>query len=154
MVEGLRVRMAEDRDIDALVEFNKALAWETERKRLSTSVLTDGVRALLEKPEYGFYVVVETTSETVGCLMVTYEWSDWRCGVIWWIQSLYIKPDFRRQGVFRKLYEFIVEKASRNSNVCGFRVYVAESNQAAQRAYAKLGMEETYYKVYEAQLDK
>jgi GNAT superfamily N-acetyltransferase len=117
-------------------------------------VVTEGVRRLLGNPQYGFYVVAETGGEIIGCLMVTYEWSDWRCGVVWWIQSLYVKTDFRRQGVFRKLYEFTVEKASRDSNVCGLRVYVVKSNQAAQCAYAKIGMEETYYKVYEAVFEK
>jgi len=150
MLNGLSIRIGQDKDVATLAEFNVALAWETERKQLSLPVVTKGVETLLKNPQYGFYVVAERANQVIGSLMITYEFSDWRFGLFWWIQSLYVKPAFRRQGVFKKLYEFIKEKALHDSNVCGFRVYVKTSNHSAQSAYIKVGMKETYYQVYEA----
>ena len=149
MSNELLVRIGEYKDVDTLVESNMALAWETERKKLSSEVVTEGVHALLGNPQYGFYVVAELAGKVVGSVMVTFEWSDWRCGLIWWIQSVYVKPDFRRQGVFRSLYEFLREKASRERNVCGFRLYVLGSNRTGKDAYGGVGMKETSYGVYE-----
>lgn len=150
MLNQLSVRIGEDKDINALVKFNMAMAWETEQKELSLSVVTKGVQTLLKNPQYGFYVVAEVANEIIGSLMVTFEWSDWRCGLFWWIQSVYVKSEFRRQGVFRRLYEFLKAKALYEPNVCGFRVYVDESNLIAQSTYSKVGMKETSYnRVYE-----
>ena len=149
MPNELSVRIAEDKDADTLVRFNMALAWETEQKKLSSPVVSKGVQTLLKNPRHGFYIVAETANEVVGCLMVTFEWSDWRNGVFWWIQSVYVKPEFRQQGILAKLYKFLKEKASRESNLCGFRLYVERSNHTAQNAYGKVGMKETSYKVYE-----
>lgn len=149
MSDELFVRSAEDRDLETLAEFNIALAWETEQKRLELPVVTAGLQTLLKNPRHGFYTVAEVAGEVVGCIMVTYEWSDWRCGSFWWIQSVYVKPEFRRQGIFRKLYESLKEKASREENVCGFRLYVEHSNLAGQSTYAGVGMKETSYKFYE-----
>ena len=143
------VRLAEDKDVQSLAQFNVALAWETEHKKLELSVVTRGVRGLLENPNHGFYTVAETAGEVAGCTMITYEWSDWRCGLFWWIQSVYVKPEFRRQKVFSRLYEFLRERASRESNVCGFRVYVEGANHSAQKTYSQMGMEQTTYKLYE-----
>jgi ribosomal protein S18 acetylase RimI-like enzyme len=86
--------------------------------------------------------------------MVTYEWSDWRCGLFWWIQSVYVKPEFRRRGVFRRLYQFLTEKASQETNLRGFRLYVEQSNRTAQNTYTQVGMKETSYKVYEEPFEK
>jgi ribosomal protein S18 acetylase RimI-like enzyme len=112
------------------------------------------VENLLRDERYGFYVVAEycasaDSREVAGSLMVTYEWSDWRNGVFWWIQSVYVKPEFRRQGVYRRLYEFIKQRAAQESNVCGFRLYVEKENRIAQATYERLGMTETYYKMFE-----
>jgi len=154
MLNGLSVRMGQDKDADALVKFNMALAWETERKQLSLPLVNKGVQTLLKNPQYGFYVVAEKSSEIIGAFMVTFEWSDWRCALFWWIQSVYVKPEFRQRGVFRRLYEYLKDKASRESNVCGFRLYVEQSNHTAQSTYEKVGMKETSYKVYEELFDK
>lgn len=143
------VRIAEEKDVQTLAQFNVALAWETEHKKLELPVVTRGVRTLLKNPNYGFYTVAETAGEVAGCVMVTYEWSDWRCGLIWWIQSVYVKPEFRRQKVFSRLFEFLKERASRDSGVCGFRVYVEGANHSAQKTYSRMGMEQTPYKLYE-----
>lgn len=149
MSNELLVRLAEDKDVQTLAQFNISLAWETERKRLESPVVTRGLRMLLKNPHHGFYTVAETAGDVVGCVMVTYEWSDWRCGLFWWIQSVYVKPGFRRQKVFSTLYDSLKEKASRESNVCGFRLYVEGANHTAQNTYSQVGMGETSYKVYE-----
>jgi GNAT superfamily N-acetyltransferase len=149
MPDTLSVRTGEEKDIDTLVKHNIALAQETEQKRLSPPVVTQGVQMLLKNLKYGFYSVAEIDGEVVGSCMVTYEWSDWRCSLFWWIQSVYVKPEFRRQGIFKKLYEFLKEKASHEQNVCGFRLYVLQSNNTGQYTYAGVGMEETPYKFYE-----
>lgn len=154
MLGELSVRLGQQNDADVLAEFNVALAWETERKKLALPVVKKGVQTLLKSPHYGFYVVAEVPNGIAGSLMVTFEWSDWRCGLFWWIQSVYVRPEFRRQGVLRRLHEFLKEKASREANVCGFRVYVDESNQVAQSTYTELGMKQTSYnKVYEELLE-
>lgn len=153
MDQQISLRLADERDVEALVRFNQAMARETEAKELAVETLTAGVRNLLRNNQYGFYVVAETThvagrEGVVGSLMITYEWSDWRDAVFWWIQSVYIAPEFRRRGVYRKLYEFIKDRAA-EQNVCGFRLYVERENVAAQRTYERLGMTEAHYKMYE-----
>jgi GNAT superfamily N-acetyltransferase len=154
VTQKLFVRVAERRDSKTLAKFNIALAWETECKSLDSVTVAEGVQRLLENPEHGFYIVAEAAGQIVGALMVTYEWSDWRCGQFWWIQSVYVEPDYRRRGVFTRLYQFLKQKASRGSNVCGFRLYVQNSNRIAQGTYASAGMKETSYRVYEEAFQK
>ncbi len=149
MSDELRVRLAQDKDIETLAKFNMSLAWETEQKKLELPVVTRGLQELLGNSRHGFYTVAEVAGRVVGCIMITYEWSDWRCGQFWWIQSVYVDHEFRRQGIFRKLYEHLKEQASREPNVCGFRLYVEHSNLAGQSTYAGLGMEEVSYKFFE-----
>ena len=149
MPDAFSVRIGQEKDIETLVKHNIALALETEQKQLSPPIVAQGVKMLIKNPKYGFYTVVEINGEVVGSCMVTYEWSDWRCSLFWWIQSVYVKPGFRRQGIFRKLYEFLKEKASKEQNVCGFRLYVLQSNNTGQYTYAGVGMKETPYKFYE-----
>lgn len=154
MPNELLVRLAEDKDVQTLAQFNVALAWETERKRLELPVVSRGLRTLLKNPHHGFYTVAEMEGDVVGCVMVTYEWSDWRCGLFWWIQSVYVKPECRRQRVFSTLYEFLKQKASKESSVCGFRLYVERANHPAQTTYSQVGMAETSYKVFEELLER
>ena len=149
MSEDVRIRLAERGDADAIVRFNVAMARETEDKELSASVVTRGVHGLFDDPGRGFYVVAEMGEEVVGSLMITYEWSDWRCGVFWWIQSVYVRPDFRRRGVFTKLHEFLRGRASEECGVCGFRLYFEQSNHRAQTTYGKIGMMKTSYGIFE-----
>lgn len=143
------IRTARRADIPRLVEFNQAMALETEGKRLDTDVLTAGVSAVFDDSAKGFYVVAEESGEIAGGLLVTYEWSDWRNGWFWWIQSVYIVREFRGQKIYRKMYEFVKQKAEEAGGVCGFRLYVEKENEHAQRVYEKLGMAETYYLMYE-----
>jgi ribosomal protein S18 acetylase RimI-like enzyme len=145
----ITIRDAGPDDLPALVGFNLAMAWETEHKVLALDKIQPGVQALLLRPEYGFYVIAELEAHPVGALMITTEWSDWRNAWFWWIQSVYVKPGFRKQGVYRALYAEIKARARSNPMVCGCRLYVAKDNSGAQKTYLKLGMKETNYKIFE-----
>ena len=149
MSNELLIRMGEAHDAPTLVKSNVAMAWETEQKKLSPDVVARGVRNLLSNPRNGFYVLAEIDHEVVGSLMVTYEWSDWRDALFWWIQSVYIKPAFRKRGVFRRLYEFVKEEALHETGVCGLRLYVEQGNIIAQKTYESIGMIPAPYRFYE-----
>ena len=142
-------RKAQLRDADTIARFNAAMALETEHKALLPEVIGAGVRRLIDTPSMGFYLVGEAQGRVVACLLVTNEWSDWRNGLFWWIQSVYVEPGFRRQGVYRRLYEHVRSLAAQDAGVCGFRLYVEKDNLTAQRTYASLGMAETDYRIFE-----
>lgn len=144
------IRIAEALDADSLVAFNQAMALETEGKQLDAGVLSSGVEAVFQDDRKGFYVVAENSGKIIGGLMVTFEWSDWRNNWFWWIQSVYVLPDFRGQGIYRSLYEFVINKASLQGDVCGFRLYVEKENRKAQKVYEKLGMEISHYLMFES----
>jgi ribosomal protein S18 acetylase RimI-like enzyme len=145
----MNIRVAAKSDAAAMVEFNQAMALETEGKSLDDAVLSRGVDAVFDDPQKGFYVVTEIDGEIVGGLMVTFEWSDWRNGWFWWIQSVYIRPQMRGRSLYSKMYEFVIYRAEEAGNVCGFRLYVEKENEHAQAVYKKLGMIETYYLMFE-----
>ncbi|MDO9101826.1 MAG: GNAT family N-acetyltransferase [Candidatus Nitrotoga sp.] len=149
MPNEILIRLAEMRDALAITEFNRAMALETEQKELIPEVISKGVDKLLNNPDLGFYVVAERDNEVIGSLMVTPEWSDWRNGLFWWIQSVYIKPNERRKGIYTKLYNFIRESANNNPSICGFRLYVEKTNIFAKNTYEALNMIETDYRIYE-----
>lgn len=144
----IEIRRATQDDTQVIAEFNIAMAKETEDMQLDPSTVLAGVQALVANPQLGFYLVATNNSDVVGVLMVTNEWSDWRNGVFWWIQSVFVRSDFRRQGIYRSLYEKVQELSS-NDNVCGYRLYVEKDNNSAQQTYKKLGMSETHYRMYE-----
>ncbi|HSA91351.1 MAG TPA: GNAT family N-acetyltransferase [Burkholderiales bacterium] len=145
----MRIRVATSGDAATLIDFNAAMARETENKELLPEVIGAGVRSLLGNPASGFYVVAEEDGRLVGSLMVTREWSDWRNGDFWWIQSVYVRPEARRRGVYRNLYRHVQELAASDPGVCGFRLYVDRENAAAQGTYGALGMKATRYLVFE-----
>jgi ribosomal protein S18 acetylase RimI-like enzyme len=146
---NLTVRRATPADESVLVAFNTLIAWETEHKKLDLSVLTAGVRAVLADPSRGFYTVVECNGAVVGQMMITFEWSDWRNGWFWWIQSVYVREDARRGGVFRALYRAIAEEAAADPSVIGLRLYFETDNARAQATYRSLGMTDTTYGMME-----
>ncbi len=149
----MNIHIANFEDADLLVEFNRAMALETEGKRLAPDVLKSGVEAVFSDDKKGFYVVARSRDEQiVGSLMITFEWSDWRGKWFWWIQSVYILPEFRGRGIYRLLYEFVKETARDRQNVCGFRLYVEKENTNAQNVYEKLGMKPSHYLMYEETL--
>lgn len=149
MTKPIRIRRAGLRDAQRLVEFNLAMALETERKQLFPEVVTAGVRRLLRNPGSGFYLIAETGTQVAGSLMITTEWSDWRNGSFWWIQSVYVRPRFRRRGVYRRLYRYVQDLAAKDRAACGFRLYVERENRRAQAAYRAAGMAQTRYLVFE-----
>jgi GNAT superfamily N-acetyltransferase len=145
----MNIRTANFEDVSSLVEFNQAMALETEGKRLDTQILQSGVQAVLHDEEKGFYAVAESDGRIVGGLMVTFEWSDWRDNWFWWIQSVYILPEFRGKKIYRQLYDFVKQNAEERGDVCGFRLYVEKENTNAQKVYEKCGMEASHYLMYE-----
>jgi len=145
----MRIRLATPADAAVLIEFNAAMALETERKDLLPEVISGGVQGLLGSAAAGFYVVAEKDDRVVGSLLITKEWSDWRNGSFWWIQSVYVRPEWRRKGVYKQLYRHIQELAAQDPSVCGFRLYVERENGRAQATYRALGMKETRYLVFE-----
>lgn len=142
------VRPATSADVALIASFNQALALQTEAKVLSPEVVGPGVLAVFEQSARGFYLVAEGAGEIVGCLMVTFEWSDWRNADFWWIQSVYVVPHARRRGVFGALYRDIAARA-RGAGACGLRLYVENENQAAMATYVSLGMHDAHYRVME-----
>jgi GNAT superfamily N-acetyltransferase len=147
---SITIRIATRDDITHIAQWNSAMAWETERKTLEPAVIKRGVTAVFDEPRRGFYLVAERAGEPAGCLLITYEWSDWRAGDFWWIQSVYVAESARREGVFRQLYEDAKQRAKQSSAV-GLRLYVETENERAQRTYAGLGMERCHYFMYEAE---
>jgi len=146
---GVRIRDAARADLAFIVEANLAMARETEGKPLARDVLERGVAAVLDLPARGFYLVAERAGEAVGCLLVTREWSDWRDGDWWWLQSVYVASHARRGGVFRALYAEVERRARSAERVVGLRLYVERENRAAQATYAALGMAQTHYLLLE-----
>lgn len=136
-------------DLAVIVEFNNAIAVETEHRQLDIPTLTKGVEALLRDPSKGRYFVAVEGNAIIGQTMFTFEWSDWRNGMFWWIQSVYVRPDRRGSGVFSALYRHIEQLAKQEGGVCGLRLYAEEDNARAQRTYEKLGMVRTGYRVFE-----
>ncbi|MCY7347397.1 MAG: GNAT family N-acetyltransferase [Pyrinomonadaceae bacterium] len=149
--KNMKIRTANFEDADLLVDFNQAMALETEGKRLNPDILKSGVTAVFQDEKKGFYVVAESADQIVGGLMVTFERSDWRNAWFWWIQSVYILPEFRGKGLYRGLYQFVQQKAEAQGDVCGFRLYVEKENVSAQKVYEKLGMAKSHYLMYEAE---
>ena len=145
----MNIRLAEKDDIHALVGFNQAMALETEGKTVEASVLEPGVAAVFEDANKGFYVVADDGGLAVGGLLITYEWSDWRNRWFWWIQSVYILPEFRGRSIYRQMYAFVKQLARARGGVCGFRLYVEKENVHAQKVYEQLGMRESHYLAYE-----
>jgi GNAT superfamily N-acetyltransferase len=125
------------------------MALETENLTLNTERLREGIKAVLNNPARGFYLIAEHNGELAGQMLITFEWSDWRNGVFWWIQSVYTTPESRRRGVFRALYRHAKTLAEEQGDVCGLRLYVEANNDTARAIYRKCGMQETQYRMLE-----
>lgn len=143
------VRDARPGDLESIVEFNRRLALETESKRLDPAILRDGVARALAEPDRLRYWVAEAGGRVVGQTAITREWSDWRNGWLWWLQSVYVDGDHRGLGVFKALYGRIRDDARAERDVIGIRLYVEDENQRAQDAYLALGMQAAGYSVLE-----
>ena len=153
ILDHVNIRLAKPEDAAMIASFSAAMALETEGRHLDLDRLHDGTIALLHSPDRGFFMVAEleqsTDRQLLGQLMITYEWSDWRNGAFWWIQSVYVAPAWRRQNVFRRMHETVMTKAKTSPNVCGVRLYVEKSNGVAQAVYRKVGLTPSSYAVFE-----
>lgn len=143
------VREANIKDLQTIVKFNYNLAVETESLTLNLERLTKGVQIILTNPTKGKYFVYEIDGKVVGQLLITYEWSDWRCGDFLWIQSVYVAKEYRNQGVFSALFQHVQNLALKSEQICGLRLYVEKNNIVAKRTYQKLGMKDAIYDLYE-----
>lgn len=151
---NLNIRDATPDDAESIVDFNSRMAAETEGRCLDSELIKPGVAAILADADKGRYWIAEVEGKVIGQLMVTYEWSDWRNGQLWWIQSVYIHEDFRRKGVFSALYRHVESLARQDPRVCGLRLYVENGNKRAQETYLKLGMALPGYQVMEVDFRK
>jgi ribosomal protein S18 acetylase RimI-like enzyme len=145
----LLIRKATPADAALVVDFNYRLAEESEGKSLDRALLARGVAAALADGHKSIYFLAERAEIVLGQMAITYEWSDWRNGWFWWIQSVYVRPEARRQGVFRALYQHVEHAGRQDPAVIGIRLYVEESNSAAQQTYRNLGLGRTGYFVLE-----
>jgi ribosomal protein S18 acetylase RimI-like enzyme len=147
----MEITIRETTTDDALIisRYNTLMAMETEGRCLDPQIVTKGVITLLNHPDRGFYLIAEINGEPIGQCMITYEWSDWRCGDFWWIQSVYVIWEYRQQGVFTALYDQIIKKAEESDQVAGIRLYVEKENISAQKVYQRLGMNLTQYMMFE-----
>ncbi|MDA8561157.1 GNAT family N-acetyltransferase [Nitrospinae bacterium] len=148
MLSEINIREANKGDLAILVQNNQALAKETEVLLLDKDVLREGIEQALKREECHYFVAM-IGEKVVGQTMITYEWSDWRNGIIWWIQSVYVLPAHRKQGIFRVLFKYIENLAKVNPQVKALRLYVMHNNNAGQDTYQSLGMNDSGYIVFE-----
>ena len=148
----MNIRLATRDDARYFVEFNQAMAFETEGKTLDENVVDAAVNAVFDDPNKGFYIVAEDVDTVVGGLMITFEYSDWRNAWFWWIQSVFIRNEARGKRIYSQLYEFVKVLAKEDGNVYGIRLYVETENLHAQRVYEKVGMEQSHYIMYHEML--
>ena len=146
---NIQIRRATLADAERITELNAAIARETENLELDRQRLRLGVEAVLRDPAKGFYTVAEVDGQVVGQMMVTFEWSDWRNATFWWLQSVYVQPEYRRQGIYRRLYQHVLDKAKARKDICGVRLYVSKENAAAQQVYERLGLKKAHYEMCE-----
>jgi len=150
----ISIREATAADIDALAAGNQSMANETEGKTLDAETLRRGVAAVIEDPAKGHYWVAIEDAQVVGQIMISWEWSDWRNAMMWWIQSAHVVEKFRRRGVFSALYRYVENEARQNEECGGIRLYVEHNNERAQATYEALGMQHAGYRVMETDFTK
>lgn len=145
----ITVRNATTSNLNQIVQWQLAMAMESEQMQLDLDTVTAGVRAMMEQPAWGQYLMGEVSGQPVGCLLMQYEWSDWRNGQVIWLHSLYIDPKFRRVGVFRKMYDHVLQLAQNDPKLRGIRLYVDHGNEKAIRTYQQIGMTDDHYRLFE-----
>ncbi len=146
------IRQAVPADAPAITDFNLRLARETEALELDPACVSAGVAALLRDSSKGVYFLAECGLTAAGQVMITYEWSDWRNGNLWWLQSVYVLPEFRQRGIFRTLFAHVRQLAAAQGDVWGLRLYMHAENLRARQTYERLGMIHTPYEVFEMPL--
>jgi GNAT superfamily N-acetyltransferase len=145
----MNIRLATPQDVAVVTDFNLRLAAETEQLQLDPTTVRAGVAAVLADAHKGRYFLAEIEGRIAGQLMITYEWSDWRNGNLWWLQSVYVHPDFRSRGVFRALFAHLTSLARARPDVAGLRLYMHHGNDPARRTYERVGMQRAGYEVFE-----
>lgn len=148
-MDNVEIRVAVSADAEFLVRGNAEMALETEHLSLDFDRLRDGVHAVLDSPGRGVYYLAVVGTRRAGMMMITYEWSDWRNGTFWWIQSVFVEREFRSQGVFKALYQHVETLAKKTPGVVGLRLYVENGNTRAQNTYQSVGMKRTVYQMFE-----
>jgi len=144
----ITIRKARTSDAQSIIDFQQKMAWETENMHLPAETVTKGVNGVFEEPSRGEYFVAEYDGRVVASLLITYEWSDWRNCNVWWFQSVYVVPECRRQGIFRKMYSHI-RTLVEELKIAGLRLYVETKNERAQKTYEAMGMSSEHYLFYE-----
>jgi GNAT superfamily N-acetyltransferase len=144
----MQIRFATPNDATIIADFNKAMALETENKILNDDTILQGAKNLISQPQYGFYIVAEIDNKIVGSLMITYEWSDWRNGIIWWLQSVYVSMSHRQQSVFKNMLSFVEQQAAAKKSV-GIRLYMEKENLKASKTYTQCGFTQSDYLIFE-----
>jgi GNAT superfamily N-acetyltransferase len=144
----ITIRKAEREDSEQIISFQLAMARETEELQLDTDRLVPGVNSVFNNPSKGQYFVAESDGNVIASLMITYEWSDWRNADVWWFQSVYVIPGFRRMGIFRMMYDFVRNEGLKNG-IAGLRLYVESNNHTARKTYEAMGMSSEHYTMYE-----
>ncbi|MBT1697284.1 GNAT family N-acetyltransferase [Fulvivirgaceae bacterium PWU4] len=145
----ISIRKAVAADIAVIADFQLRLAHETENVKLDRAIVEKGLKALFDDPSKGTYYVAEYNGETAGCHLITFEWSEWRNGMVWWLQSVYVKESHRKNGVFRAMYDNLINLIQNDPAILGLRLYVDKTNARAQQVYASLGMNGEHYTVFE-----
>jgi ribosomal protein S18 acetylase RimI-like enzyme len=135
--------------IDILIDFQQRLAYESEEVTLDSSTLRKGMEAMFADPGKGIYYIASDGDEVVGCHMITYEWSDWKNGMVWWLQSVYVKESYRKKGIFKMMYDNVISMIKKDPNLIALRLYVDKSNERAMKVYSAMGMDGSHYTVYE-----
>lgn len=148
-IQTMIIRKAKPEELSILCAFQQQMALETEKLHLDENTLSSGIQAVFNDPSKGCYYVAEEGNKIVGMLLITYEWSDWRNRTVYWIQSVYVLPEHRRQGVYKALYEHILNQAKESHSVGGIRLYVDNSNHQAKLVYTRSGMNGDHYQVFE-----
>ncbi len=145
----VQIRIANEEDASFIADFQMKMAYETENLQLNHEILNEGVSHVLRDPEKGKYFIAEDDNRVIGSLLITFEWSDWRNKWVLWIQSVYILSEYRKQGVYKKMYAHIKDWANRDGQVAGIRLYVDKTNARAIEVYTKLGMNGEHYRLFE-----
>ncbi len=145
----MKIRPAIKTDIKTLVEFQLAMAKETENLSLDIKTLEQGIKSVINDVQKAKYFVAEENKKLIGCFMVTPEWSDWRAGYFIWLQSVYVIPEFRKKGVYRAMYAYLKDIVKTNMDYKGIRLYVDKANENAIKVYEKTGMHTTNYQMLE-----
>lgn len=145
----ITIQKAVIENLEVLIDFQQRLALESESIRLNAETLRKGIMAMFADPAKGIYYIVKEEGQAIGCHMITYEWSDWRNGMVWWLQSVYVTETHRKKGIFKMMYDNLINIIKKDPQLIGLRLYVDKSNERALQVYKAMGMDGSHYTVYE-----